>query len=91
MPTPSMALSVPGWLALRDGALPSGVEAETLVVTIGGRPLYRLEVRPAEGKFACAVMSTVNGRRLDDAAAIYPDPGAALAGGLEQLRTALGW
>ena len=37
------------------------------------------------------VSNTVNGKRLDDATTTYPSPDAALAGGLDQLRNALGW
>ena len=84
-------LAVPDWLARRDGTLQRGVCPETRFVLIGGHPLYKLEVRPAAGKFTCAVTSTVNGKRLDDGAATYPTPDAALAGGLEQLQTTLGW
>lgn len=82
---------VPDWLARHDGTLASGLRPETKFVLIGGQPLYKLEVRPAAGQFACAVQDTVNGRRLDDKTATYPTPDAALAGGLEQLRTVLGW
>ncbi|MBA4063889.1 MAG: hypothetical protein C0501_09290 [Isosphaera sp.] len=85
MPTP------PDWLKLRDGALKPGVRAETTFVLVGGRPLYKLELRPAAGTIACAVSNTVNGRRLDDPKATYPTADAALAGGLDQLRNALGW
>ena len=84
------SVSVPDWLASHDGSLKPGVRPETTFVMIGGQPLYKLEVRPAEGKFACAVSQTVNGRRLDDGAT-YPTRDAALAGGLEQLRNKLGW
>lgn len=82
---------VPEWLKLRDGAIQPGVAAETRFVMIGGRPLYKLEVRPAEGKFACVVTNTVNGKRLGEGTATYPAFDAALAGGLEQLREKLGW
>jgi hypothetical protein len=84
-------LPVPDWLKARDGALKPGVRPETCFVMVGGQPLYKLEVRPAAGKFACAVSHTVNGRRLDDAKATYPTADAAVAGGLEQLRGSLGW
>jgi hypothetical protein len=84
-------MTVPDWLQVRGGALKSGVRPETTFVMLEGHPLYKLEVRPAEGKFACAVSSTVNGKRHDDPKTIYSDPDAALAGGLEQLRNALGW
>lgn len=90
-PNSAAPAAIPDWLKLRDGALKPGVRPETTFVLVGGQPLYKLEVRPAEGKHACAVSGTVNGRRLDDAKATYPTPEAAVAGGLEQLRNALGW
>lgn len=84
-------MSVPDWLQTRGGALKSGVRPETTFVMLEGNPLYKLEVRPAAGTFACAVSNTVNGKRLDDPKATYADAAGALAGGLEQLRNALGW
>ena len=89
--TREMTMTVPDWLQARGGALKPGVRSETTFVMLEGHPLYKLEVRPAEGKFACAVSSTVNGKRHDDPKATYPDASAALAGGLDQLRNALGW
>jgi hypothetical protein len=83
--------SVPDWLALHSGSLKPGVRPETQFVLIGGQPLYKLEVRPASGKFSCAISNTVNGKRLDDAAATYPNSELAINGGLEQLRAKLGW
>jgi hypothetical protein len=82
---------IPDWLRQRGGSLKAGVRPETTFVMLEGNPLYKLEVRPAEGKFACAVSETVNGRRLDDPQATYPDPAGALTGGLAQLQNALGW
>lgn len=87
----AVTVSTPEWLASRDGSLKPGVRPETTFVVIGGQPLYKLEVRPAEGQFACAVTNTVNGKRLDDPTLTYPSADAALAGGLEQLQNALGW
>jgi hypothetical protein len=84
-------MSVPDWLAKRGGALKPGVQPDMQFVLIGGAPQYKLESRPAAGKHICAVQQSVNGRRLDDAAATYPTADAALAGGLDQLRAALGW
>ncbi len=81
----------PDWLKLRDGSLKPGVRPETTFVMLSGQPLYKLEVRPTAGTFACAVSNTVNGKRLDDAKTTYPTADAALTGGLEQLRTVLGW
>lgn len=84
-------MTVPDWLGARGGSLKPGVRPETTLVVLEGNPLYRLDVRPATGTFACAVSSTVNGKRLDDTATAYPTAEAALAGGLDQLRNALGW
>ena len=86
-----LALAVPDWLKLHDGSLKPGVCPETSFVMVGGQPLYKLEVRPTTGLFACAVTHTVNGKRLDDAKTTYPSAAAAVSGGLEQLRNALGW
>jgi hypothetical protein len=90
-PSDPSAPAVPDWLRIRDGSLKPGVRPETTFVLVGTQPLYKLEVRPAAGKFTCAVSLTNNGRRLDDFRATYATPDAALAGGLEQLRNALGW
>jgi hypothetical protein len=84
-------ITVPDWLAIRAGTLQTGIRPENLFVLIGGQPLYNLEVRPAEGRFACAVMNSANGQRLDKADRIYASVDEALAGGLEQLRERLGW
>lgn len=84
-------MTVPDWLQTRGGSLKAGVRPETTFVVLEGNPMYKLEVRPAGGTFACAVSGTVNGKRLDDPKVKYPDAPAALAGGLDQLRGALGW
>jgi hypothetical protein len=81
---------VPDWLAKRGGTLRPGVQPFMQFVLIGGLE-YKLEARPAAGTFVCAVQQSVNGRRLDDGAITYPTADAALAGGLDQLRGALGW
>ena len=81
---------VPDWLTTRDGGLTPGVRDHIAFVTLGGQPHYRLEARPAVGKYTCHVTQTVNGKRLDGGAT-YADRDAALAGGLTELRAALGW
>jgi len=86
-----MTMTAPEWLTKRDGSLKPGVRDFATHVMIGAQPLYRLEVRPAGGTFACAVVSALTGKRLDDVALHYADGPAALAGGLEQLRAKLGW
>jgi hypothetical protein len=83
-------MTVPDWLKTRDGALAPGIRDTVLLVTLSGHPQYRLDALPAKGKYTCAVVQTNNGRRLDDGIG-YPTSGAALAGGLEELRTKLGW
>lgn len=85
-----MPTAVPEWLTRHDGALKPGVQGHMLFVLIGGAPQYKVEARPAAGKFIAAVQQSVNGRRLDDGTT-YDNPDAALAGGLEQLRGKLGW
>lgn len=84
------SVSPPDWLTMRSGALSPGIRPEIVFVLLGGEPQYKLEVHPAAGTFICAVSQTNNGRRLDDATT-YPNPAAALAGGLDQLRAKLGW
>ena len=81
----------PEWLQQRGGMLRPGVRPETTFVMLEGNPLYKLEVRPAVGAFACVVSNTVNGKRIDDLSTTYPTATAALAGGLGQLRDKLGW
>ena len=83
-------MTAPEWLTKRDGTLKPGIGAGVLFVMIGGKPLYRLDVRPVSGTFSCAVVQTVNGKQIGDGTT-YPTSDAALAGGLEQLRGKLGW
>jgi hypothetical protein len=83
-------MTTPDWLAARGGALAKGLSDRTWNVTIAGEPLYRLDILPAKGQFTCAIVQTNNSRRLDGGK-IDPTPDAALAGGLEELRTFLGW
>jgi hypothetical protein len=88
--TSSTTLQAPDWLTLRSGTIKPGVHPETHFVLVGDQPLYKLEIRPASGKFACAVSNTVNGKRLDDGTT-FSTSQEALKGGLEQLRAKLGW
>jgi hypothetical protein len=84
-------MTVPDWLQARGGSLKPGVFPETTFVLIDSQPLYKLEVRPARGKLTCSVSATVNGKRYDDPKTTFTAAESALAGGLEQLRNALGW
>ncbi len=83
------AASTPDWLTRHGGELRPGSSESTWFVLLNG-PQYQLTVVPAKGKFTCAVVQTVNGKRLDKGVE-YPDPGAALSGGLDELRQVLGW
>jgi hypothetical protein len=87
--TDTKSIAAPDWLKLHNGELHRGVNGSTLVL-LGGTPQYRLEVRPAKGKFTCLVVQSNNGRRVDKGVE-YADAPAALAGGLDELRQALGW
>jgi hypothetical protein len=72
------------------GELRPGVDGKSWVVLLEGKPQYLLTPVPAAGKDTCEVRQTVNGRRLESGAS-YASPEAALRGGLEDLRRALGW
>ena len=84
-------MQVPEWLGARGGALQPGHQPHVTFVALGGVPQYKLEVRPAGAAYTCYVVQAVNGRRVDDAKGNYPTAAAAVAGGLDQLRAALGW
>jgi hypothetical protein len=60
------------------------------MVLLGKEPQYLLIPVPIAGRFGCAVMQTINGKRLDGTGT-YPTEDEALRGGLEDLRKALGW
>jgi hypothetical protein len=87
MPLPT----VPDWLIKRDGAFTPGIRDHVLFVTLSGHPQYRLEARPAKGKYACYVAQANSGKLIDDATAEYPTREAAMAGGLDRLKARLGW
>jgi hypothetical protein len=85
-----MPATTPNWLARHGGDLRPRTPPNTWAVFLGGEPLYQLAVVPVKGQYGCKVMQTNNGRRLDDGAS-HPTVEAALNGGLEDLRKALGW
>ena len=82
--------TAPDWLTKRDGSLKPGLRDYIAFVVISDRPEYRLEVRPADGKFACVVSSTNNGKLIEGQAS-QPTADAAWADGLTRLKTQLGW
>ena len=83
-------MTTPEWLKVRDGELRRGLNDDTWLVCLNGHPQYRLFVTTAQGKLACDVTQTVNGKLLD-ASENYLTRDESLAGGLEQLRKKLGW
>ena len=83
-------MTSPEWLTLHGGEARPSKDGRSTTVYVGGEPQYLLVLAPTAGKFGCKVVQTVNGKRLDGGAA-FPSPDAAFAGGLEDLRKALGW
>lgn len=83
--------TLPDWLKLRDGSMTPGISSHIVFVNISGRPEYKLEARPSSGQYSCSIISTMNGKLLDDSKPLYANLDAALSGGLERLRDFLGW
>jgi hypothetical protein len=86
-----LTMNAPEWLTRRDGNLKPGNRDYITYVMLSNQPLYRLDVRPATGTFACSITQTMSGKRLDDPAKTYASATDAVTGGLEQLREKLGW
>ncbi len=84
------SVATPEWLARRAGSFRESTIDNVWLVELNGEPQYRLTPVPASGQFACQVVQTVNGRRLDGPET-YPSVEAALQGGLETLQKTLGW
>lgn len=82
--------TAPDWLKQRDGTLEPGLREYIALVVISNRPEYRLEVRPAAGKFACVVSYTNNGKLIEGGES-QPTAEAAWSEGLMRLKNRLGW
>ena len=85
-----MSVTSPEWLTKRGGDFRPGAVGNSWLVLLGGEPQYRLVPVPADGKYGCQVIQTVNGKRLDKGRT-FATPEDALRGGLEDLRQSLGW
>ena len=85
-----MAQSTPDWLARHYCRLQAEGNGKSYLVLLDHKPQYLLTPIPLRGKFGCAVMETINGRRLDRGGTFATNE-EAVAGGLEDLRQALGW
>jgi hypothetical protein len=86
----TMAVTTPDWLGVRGVRLLPSKDGQSWVVYLGDEPQYLLMAVPVKGRFGCRITQTINGRRLDHGET-YPSVEAALSGGLEELRKALGW
>ena len=85
-----MAFSAPEWLSRHSGDVRPGTVGNSWLVLVAGEPQYRLVPVPADGKYSCQVIQTINGKRLDKGST-FASPDEACRGGLEDLRLALGW
>ncbi len=85
-----MTVATPDWLTQRGVHLQESKNGLSWLVYLGKEPQYLLMAVPVKGQFGCRITQTINGRRLD-VGATYPSVEAALQGGLEELRRALGW
>jgi hypothetical protein len=85
-----MAVTAPDWLVKRGGSLMSGPYGEELFMMFQGEPQYKLAPVPVAGKYGCAITQTINGKPIPSTARA-DTADAALQGGLEDLRKALGW
>jgi hypothetical protein len=85
-----MAVTAPEWLVKRGGSLEPGAYGEVWLVMFQGGPQYKLAPVPVAGKYGCAITQTINGKPIPCAARADTSD-AAVQGGLEDLRKALGW
>ena len=85
-----MAIATPDWLQSRGCRLVPDYDGFAWLVLINDTPQYKLTPVPAGGRFACQIVQTVNGKRLDKGTT-YATAEDAVKGGLEELRQALGW
>lgn len=85
-----MAVTTPEWLTLHGCELRASRDEPAWTVFVNGEPQYILIPVPAEGKWACRVTETINGKRYDKGGIANGLEEAARLG-LEDLRTALGW
>ena len=87
---PTIAIPTPDWLAQREGELRGSAMNPAVSVYFAGQLQYVLLAVPAKGKYTCRISETINGRRMDSPT-VYDTARAALEGGLNELRTKLGW
>jgi hypothetical protein len=88
--TAAPTVTVPPWLAQRNGSLRPAVDGRSVVVTIDNEPQYVVTPVPAKGKHGSRVMQTINGKIIPSSGT-FATAEEAIRGGLEDLRKALGW
>jgi hypothetical protein len=88
--THTAGVTTPDWLAQRGVHLQQSKNGLSWLVYLDKELQYLLMAVPVKGRFGCRITQTINGNRLDGGAT-YPSIEAALRGGLEELRQALGW
>ena len=85
-----MAITAPDWLVKRGGSLELGAYGGVWFVMFQGGPQYKLAPLPVAGKYGCAITQTINGKPIPSTTRA-DTADAAIQGGLEDLRQALGW
>lgn len=85
-----MTPTPPDWLLARGGQLRPGLNGTKYLVYLEREPRYELTALPVQGQFGCRIIQTVNGKPIA-CQGLFATPEAALRGGLEALRLALGW
>ena len=85
-----MTVTTPDWLTRRGVHIQESKDGQSWLIYLDKEPQYLLMAVPVKGQFGCRITQTINGRRLDGGT-VYPSVEAALKGGLDELRKALGW
>lgn len=85
-----MTVTSPDWLTRRGVHIQESKDRVSWLIYLDKEPQYLLMAVPVKGQYGCRITQTINGRRLD-VGATYPSGEAALSGGLDELRKALGW
>ncbi len=85
-----MTVTTPDWLTRRGVHIQESKTSPSWLIYLDNEPQYLLMAVPVKGQYGCRITQTINGRRLDGGAT-YPSVEAALNGGLDELRKALGW
>jgi hypothetical protein len=85
-----MAITAPEWLVKRGGSLAPGPYGDVWFVMLRGEPQYKVAPVPVTGTYGCAITQTINGKPIP-CTARADTADAAIQGGLEDLRKALGW